>query len=796
MSVSNVRRNDRCPCGSGKRYKECHGQAGAGERPTPVSGTTRDATMLFQQALGAYRRQDHGAAAAACQQVMAMAPEHPGAWHLAGAIDLQRGDLQASSLKIEKAIELDAAQAEFHRTLARARVASGAFADAAASARRAIALDATNADAWVVLGLGLEATDPQSAQAAWEKAVALAPASPEAHFRIGDLQRRKRDYAAAVASYRAARAAGADHPVLSNNLGLALQELGQSDEAERCYRRAIELQPGLVEASANLGDLLSRQQRPAEAVRAYQQALALKPSVAALWQNLGLCQHRMGALAQAQASLRRAAELDPRDTRTLINLAAIQLALQRETEALPFIRQALALQPDLSEAQSMLLYVNQHTCEWQDIDRLFELQRAAIFDPAAAPVVPHSLVGLPFTPAELLMAARNWVQRRIRPKPAVPPALPELVADRLRIGYLGSDFRTHALANLLTEVIETHDRSRFEVFGYSFGVDDRSPARERFATAFDHFVDVRAETFEQTAQRIRDDKIAILFDTGGYVVNARSEIFALRPAPIQINCIGYPGTLGADYYAYILTDHFVTPPEQQKNFAERFMVLPHCYMPGDSKRVLGSVPTREQCRLPATGVVFCCFNASWKIHPRVFDTWMRALEKTPGSVLWLLESNPASRDNLRQEARHRNVAPERLIFAPRIPLEEHLGRHGVADLFLDTYPCNAHTTANDALFAGLPVVTCAGETFASRVSGSHLCAIGLPELVTDTLAEYEALVLKLALDPGLLASYRSRLRANRDREPLFDTVGYTRALERSLWTAWEEWIAASKGRRA
>jgi predicted O-linked N-acetylglucosamine transferase (SPINDLY family) len=724
--------------------------------------------------------------------MLAIAPDHASAWHLAGSIDLQRGDTLAASLKIAKATELDATQPEFHRTLARVRLASGSFAEVTASARRAIALDATHPDGWVVLGLGLEAADPEAALAAWEKAVALTPSNPEAHFRMGDSHRRRHNYAAAVASYRAALATGANHPVLWNNLGLALQELGESGEAEACYRRAIQQQPGLVEASANLGDLLSRQQRLAEAVRAYEQALALKPTVAALWQNLGLCQHRMGALAQAQASLRRAAELDPRDTRTLINLAAIQLARQRETEALPFIRKALALQPDFSEAQSMLLYVCQHTCQWHDLDLLFEQQRAAIRNPAAAPVVPHSLVALPFTPPELLAAARKWVQHRVLLKPAVPPAQPELVAGRLRIAYLGSDFRTHALANLLTEVIERHDRSRFEVFGYSFGVDDRSPARARFARAFDHFVDVRSETFERTAQRIRDDKIAILFDTGGHVVNARSEIFALRPAPIQINCM-FPGTLGADYYAYIMTDSFVTPPEQQPNFAERFMVLPHCYMPGDTKRVLGPLPTREQCHLPATGFVFCCFNASWKIHPLMFDVWMRVLKKIQGSVLWLLDANAVSRDNLREEARCRDVAPERLIFAPRVPLEEHLGRHGVADLFLDTFPCNAHTTTNDALFAGLPVVTCAGETFASRVSGSHLRAIGLPELITDTLAEYEALVLKLARDPGLLASYRTRLRANRDREPLFDTVGYTRALERSLWTAWEEWIAANKG---
>jgi protein O-GlcNAc transferase len=631
---------------------------------------------------------------------------------------------------------------------------------------------------------------PVAASAA---SVVQASASAEAHFRTGDIQRRRRNYGAAIASYRAAQAAGFDHPVLLNNLALALQEEGHSGEAEACYRKAILQQPGLVEASANLADLLTRERRFADAVRAYEQALALRPNVAALWQNLGLCQHRMGALVQAQASLQRASELDPGDTGKLINLAAILLAQQREADALPVIRKALALRPDLSEAQSMLLYVSQHTCEWQDLDRLVEQQRVAIRDPDAAPVVPHSLVALPFTPPELLLAARKWVQYRIRPKPVLPPALFDLVAGRLRIGYIGSDFRTHALANLLTEVIERHDRSRFEVFGYSFGVDDRGPARARFAKAFDHFIDVRAETFEQTVQRIRDDRIAILFDTGGHVVNARTEIFAARAAPIQVNCM-FPSTLGADFYAYIMTDHFVTPPEQQVNFDERFMLLPHCYMPGDAQRPMGPVPTREQCGLPPVGLVFCCFNATWKIHPRMFDIWMRVLEKAPGSVLWLLDSNAASRENLRTEARRRHVAPERIVFAPRAPLAEHLARHALADLFLDTFPCNAHTTTNDALFAGLPLVTCAGETFSSRVSGSHLRAIGLPELVTGNLADYEALALKLAHDPGLLASYRARLRANRDREPLFDTAAYTRALEGLLWTAWETWIAANKPR--
>ncbi len=335
-------------------------------------------------------------------------------------------------------------------------------------------------------------------------------------------------------------------------------------------------------------------------------------------------------------------------------------------------------------------------------------------------------------------------------------------------------------------MIETHDRTRFEVLGYSFGPDDRSAARARFASAFDRFVDVRAETFAATAARIRKDEIAILLDTSGHVIYARGEIFAMRPAPIQINCIGFPGTLGADYYDYILTDRFVTPPEQQIHFTERFMYLPHCYMPGDSKRPIGATTDRAQAGLPDTGFVFCCFNGSYKIQPPVFEIWMRLLQNVPQSVLWLLDTDSLTRANLEREARQRGVASGRLLFAPRVPVAEHLARQGVADVFLDTFPCNAHTTGNDALFAGLPVVTCAGETFASRVSGSHLRAVGLPELVTHSLADYEALALRLAREPALLAEIRARLSANRETHPLFDTIGYTRALEELLLRAVEE----------
>jgi predicted O-linked N-acetylglucosamine transferase (SPINDLY family) len=720
-----------------------------------------------------------------------MHPDHPDAWHLLGVIDLEQGDFKSASAKIAKAIEAEPLRAEFHRSLARARFGDGLLSESATSARHAVALDSADAGAWNVLGLSIETTEPDAALAAWKQAIALVPHEPEAHFRIGNFLRRRRDFAAAAAAYRAALAIAPNHAVLRNNLALALQEQGQLDEAERHYRAAIEQQPGMIEALANLGDLCQSTDRVAEAATWFERALAQNPNVSELWKKLGLCQHRQGQLRDAQSSFERALSLGPDDPKNLINLASVLLAGHRYPDASPLIQQALTLQPGLAEAQNMLLYVNQHTCQWHDFDRLFEQQRARFGDRDAPAVVPHNLLSLPYTSGELLTASRKWVSQRIRPKPATPPALSRLPDNKLRIAYLGSDFRTHALANLLTEVIERHDRARFTVFGYSFGPDDASPARARFARAFDHFVDVRAESFGETARRIRDDQIAILFDTGGYVLYARSEIFALRPAPIQINCIGFAGTLGADYYDYILCDRFVTPAQQQVHFAERFMLLPHCYMPGDTRRAFAPMPTRAQCQLPDRGFVFCCFNASYKILPEMFAIWMRLLQDVPGSVLWLLDTNPSVSRNLRCEAQSRDVSPDRLIFAPRIPLAEHLARHGVADLFLDTFPYNAHTTANDALFAGLPLVTCAGETFASRVSGSHLNAIGLPELITHNLDDYAALAQKLALDPGLLASYRARLRANRYTFPLFDTIGYTRALEGLLADAWEDWVRTS-----
>jgi predicted O-linked N-acetylglucosamine transferase (SPINDLY family) len=361
---------------------------------------------------------------------------------------------------------------------------------------------------------------------------------------------------------------------------------------------------------------------------------------------------------------------------------------------------------------------------------------------------------------------------------------------RIRVGYVSANFRAHAGAFLVVGLIEQHDRREFEIVGYSANPDDGSETRARLASAFDRFVDISRISNRDAARLVRDDAIDILVDIDGYQKGARTAIFACRPAPIQVNYLGVAGTTGADFIDYIIVDPFVVPASQQLFFSERLVHLPDCYQCNDDKRAISErTPSRAECGLPEEGFVFCCFNNAYKLTPDLFNIWMRLLAAVPGSVLWLLDHNPWAQANLAREAAARGVAPERIVFAPRLLPPDHLARHRLADLFLDTLPYNAHTTASDALWVGLLVVTCAGETFVSRVAGSLLWAIGLPELVTASLEEYETLALRLARDGDLLAGLRARLARNKWTHPLFDTERFAHNIEAAYRQMWETWRA-------
>ena len=391
-------------------------------------------------------------------------------------------------------------------------------------------------------------------------------------------------------------------------------------------------------------------------------------------------------------------------------------------------------------------------------------------------------------PALHLRCARSSIRDQIRVPPQPKATGPAWRNRRIKVAYLSADFRRHATAYLIAELIERHDRERFEVIGVSFGPDDNSDMRARLVGAFDRFVDVTRSSDEEAAQLIASARVDIAVDLMGHTQYSRPRILAFRPAPVQASYLGFPGTTGADFIDYIIADPIVAPFDRQPYFTEKIVHLPDCYQVNDTtRRIAPRMPTREEFGLPAESFVFCCFNTSWKIAPAVFDVWMRLLEAIPGSVLWLLRDSPDAESNLRREAAARGTDPARLVFAGRVAPDEHLARHRLADLFLDTLPYNAHTTASDALWAGLPLVTCCGATFAARVAASLLKAVGLPELVTDSLADYETLALRLARDDSLRRRFRARLEQNRLTCPLFDAERFRQHLEAAYQTMWGLW---------
>jgi predicted O-linked N-acetylglucosamine transferase (SPINDLY family) len=527
-------------------------------------------------------------------------------------------------------------------------------------------------------------------------------------------------------------------------LGRALGFLGQPEEALASFDRAVAVAPDLARAHGHRADLLAELGRNAEAIESYDRALALAPDVVEDWFNRGGALTAVGRYEEAIASFNRAAALNP------------------ELAASDVLRAPLFL--------SRL-----RICDWAnyqgDAAQLLAMVRAG--QPLS---VPFAALLLPCTPAEQLQSAQRYVQDH----PA-PPALwrGEMYShDRIRVAYLSADFREHATSHLAAGLFEQHDRSRFEVTALSFGEDDGSAIRRRVAAAFERFVDVHHNSDQKIAELMRRHEIDIAVDLMGFTKDHRLGVLARRPAPIQVNYLGYPGTMGTAFHDYIIADGTVIPEEHEAYYAERIVRLPGSYQVNDDQRpIAAATPSRRDCGLPEDGFVFCCFNNTQKLSPDVFDVWMRVLKAVDDSVLWLLEGNATSSANLRAAAEQRGVSPQRLIFAGKTTLPEHLARQRLADLFLDTLPYNAHTTASDALWAGLPVLTQIGPTFAGRVAASLLRAIGLPELITATAQDYEQRAIELAQNAEGLAAIRRKLAANRATTPLFDTALFARRIE-------------------
>lgn len=570
-------------------------------------------------------------------------------------------------------------------------------------------------------------------------------------------------------------------------------QMGNAAKAESLCRKIIKAEPAHYDALHLLGVACRDQGRPEEGVLHLERSVALNPSFADTHNNLGVAFAALGRHEEAIDAFRKAIEIEPDYAMAHDNLGLSQKDLGQAEEAIASFRRALQIDPNRSGALSTIAEISRQNCDWTSHA---DLRRSMITraEKASSGINPFWLLSFSDDPALLLQCARRYASDEIG-KPVTVKPRASRNDNRIYVAYLSADFREHPVAHQIAPVIEGHDRNRFEITGISFGADDESPMRQRLVQSFDRFLDVRECSDREIAQLIAEEKTHIAVDLMGYTADLRPGILAGRPAPIQVNYLGFPGTMGAEHMDYIVVDDFVAPVGCEAHFSEQPVRLPDCYMVSD--RPLETIDrqlSRSEAGLPDEGIVFCAFNNAYKISPGIFDVWMRILTLVPNSVLWLRSDNELAQANLRREAEQRSVGPERLISAPRVEFAVHLARQRLADLFLDTLPYNAHSTACDALWAGLPVLTCAGNSFAGRVAGSLLHAVDLPELVAATLEEYERLAVQLARDPQTLAGLRDKLARQRNMSALFDAPLFVRNLELAYGAMFEGWAGGKPTR--
>lgn len=657
-----------------------------------------------------------------------------------------------------------------------------------------------------------------AALVSFDRALALNPSLAQVILDKGTLHFNCRRFEEALAAYEKALAARPGYAEASLGCCYALIKLGRHEEALAASEQALSWTPNFAEAWVGRGNAFFELDRLQDAATAYANALALKPASATAWLGQGNVLEKMGRHSEAMVAFDRVLEIDSKFAEAWLGRGRLLLLLGRPDEALTCIDRAivsdpsltnawnargqacflmkryldaltdwsksLELDPDQSAIAAARLRVKMHLCDWRGFDAACAAITKSVRD--GKTVSPFVLVALPSTPADQLQSARQWVRQHGLCN--VEPIWhgEQYSHDRIRIGYLSADFHEHATSQLMAGLFEHHDRSRFDVTAISVGPNDGSEMRRRIEASFERFIDASAQDDRQIAEMVRAFEIDILVDLKGFTQGARTGVFAARPAPLQVNYLGFPGTIGGSFMDYIISDRHLIHEDECDCYAEKVVWLPDSYQANDDRRsVPGFVPPRSSHGLPDDAFVFCCFNDNYKTTPIVFSSWMRILKAVENSVLWLFEENSHVANNLRREAQARGIASTRLIFGRFLPSAEHLARQRCADLFLDTLPYNAHTTASDALWAGLPVLSCIGETFAARVGASVLDAVGLPELAVPTFVEYERLAIELATDRSRLEAIKTRLVRNRPTAALFDTAQFTRHIE-AAYTAMNE----------
>jgi len=676
--------------------------------------------------------------------------------------------------------------------LGNARYRLKQYQDALGSYDAALELESNLAEAWLGRGCvydGLQRYD--EASAAFDRALALDPDLVEAWYGRALLFFKLKRYDESSSAFERAVTFKPDFAEAWLGRGNLAWQLERYEEAFAAFDQALSIAPDLAGAWLGRGNVLHKHHKNfLDAGLAFEQALALKPDLAEAWLGRGNLLNENRKCRDAQIAYDRALALKEDLAEAWLGRANVFVSLKQPAEAVVAYDKALALKSDLIFARGNRLYARLQLADWTNLSDETKTIISAVKVKKSI-ISPFAFSLISSSPFDQLVCAETFAGT-IGSFPAIWSG--EIYShDRIRIAYLSGDFQTHPVAQLAVGLFEQHDKSRFYTVGISFGSDDRSQLRRRIESAFDDFIDVQRMDDQQIAELIRSHEIDIAVDLMAFTGDHRAGVFARRAAPIQVNYLGYPGTMAAHYIDYIIADSTVIPKEDFECYTEQVVWLPNCYQANDEHRpISGRRPTRLECDLPDAAFVFCCFNNSFKILPQIFDVWMRLLAAVDNSVLWLVGTNRVAVQNLKGEAEQRGISSNRLIFAQKKLPPDHLARIGNADLFLDTLPYNAHTTASEALWAGVPLVTCLGATFPSRVAASLLQAVGLGELITNSLEDYENLARDLARNVSKLRALRERLAHNRTTAPLFDTGRFTRNIEAAYTRMWQRYQRGKK----
>ena len=645
-------------------------------------------------------------------------------------------------------------------------------------------------EAWFGLGATYQALKYFSKAAdAYQHAVQMKPDYWMAWSNLGVVLKELERYAEAVGHYEKALNLNPNIAEVWSNRAVVLRKLGRYEEAFTSLSRAVEISPNYSEAWFNAGLTWQELKQYEQALGAYHKVLENRPNYSEAWLYVGLCLYELKQYEQALQAYRNALEGKPQYPEAWFNLGIVYTELKNYDQAFSSYSKAKEGNNRIDYLQGNWYAVKMSLCDWKDE---LDATNALIQDlqQALSSVPPFTALAAIPDEALHLQAARTWASDKYIVQEPLGILSKSLHHPKIRVGYFSADFRSHPVAALIAGVLERHNHERFETIAFSYAPNTQDEVRKRLELAFDQFIDVTDRSDREIAKLARELEIDIAVDLTGYTRFSRVGIFAHRAAPIQVNFLGYPGTLGAPYMDYIIADHTLIPAEATQYYSEKIVYMPHCYQPNDRLRPIAPEEfTRSQFGLPEQGVVYCCFNNNFKITPQIYDVWMRILSAVPGSVLWLFEDNPTAAINLKQEAQQREVDPKRIFFAQKMPLAQHLARYRLVDLFLDTLPYNAHTTASDALWVGTPVLTCLGQSFAGRVAASLLKAAQLPELITENLEQYEALAIELGSHPEQLKTLKDKLMTGRLTCPLFDTALFTKHLEQAYQQMYERYLA-------